>query len=290
LFLKDIYSQYPNAPTPFDQALEKYPTKLNLTSKFANWLEINAQFRNQIPGFNQYIESVKDFGQCQNNIIDGNTSSIANIAGCFPSENGTEYWILDGSPLKFNLFSSFKNIVSSVIIPENLKYLTFESLDPASGSIILSGILYGTYNKHKLMDKEGFLKFSIPNLAFSIDALSTGSYLSGVLTTLGSEFPESIKLTWIVPSGDAGSLLLFGGIYHLGLWYLDMKEMLKQGYYPPYAFDPLNNKRKYKLFAKQTFNKDLLYNTDAFKELFDAGNGWGSLPKGLVLNWDIKFV
>jgi hypothetical protein len=95
-----------------------------------------------------------------------------------------------------------------------------------------------------------------------------------------------------LPRGDCGTLNLFGGVYHLGVWCLDIKEMLKQGYSPPYSFNPLNNIRKYRLFAKKTFNRDIINytNNNAFKSLFETTGGWTSATiDGIVLVWQIRF-
>ena len=103
-------------------------------------------------------------------------------------------------------------------------------------------------------------------------------------------------MSLLLTSGDAGSLLLFGGLFHLGLWCLDIKQMLKDGYNPPFNFNALNNIRKYRLFAKKTFNKDLLdveNNTtgggaSSFITMFQ--NGIYTNSKGMIINWVIKFA
>ena len=118
---------------------------------------------------------------------------------------------------------------------------------------------------------------------------SPSLYGLGVIRIPGSNFPYDVDLKWILNKGDAGSLLLFGGVFHLGLWCLDVKEMLKQGYYPPYSFNTLNTTRKYRLFAKKTFNKDLLYysSNSAFKSMFVDSQF--SNANGIVFTWKIRF-
>ena len=73
---------------------------------------------------------------------------------------------------------------------------------------------------------------------------------------------------------------------------MDIKQMLREGNLPPYAFNPLNNIRKYKLFAKKTFNRDLITysQNDSFKSLFQDGSpNWDKIP-AIILKWKIRFV
>ena len=207
-----------------------------------------------------YSNGVSDVGHCLNSIIVPSLSSYGHLIGCFPAASGTKYWIVS-------------------------------SADTPSSSVIISGTLSSTYNKFNLMDNLGFLKFAEVPASGHLNLWETSSFTSGVIRAPALSFPTEINLGWYLPSGDAGSLLLFGGIYHIGLWCLDLKAMLKQGYYPPYSFNTLNNIRKYRIFAKHTFNKDLLYlNNNKFKDLFELGTSWsGSLP-AIVYYWKIKFI
>lgn len=195
-------------------------------------LDRRLELKSTVPN---YYSGVADVGHCLNSIIDPNLSAYANYIGCFPAANGTNYWLVSSSDY---------------------------SLTAASGT--LSSI----YNQLSLLDASGFLKFadgyaSTHNTLYN--NINPAPYVSGAIRpALASlSFPNKVSIKWALPPGDAGGLLLFGGIYQLGLWYLDLKEMLKQGYYPPYNFNTLNNVRKHKLFAKKTFNKDLLYMKDS---------------------------
>ena len=190
-------------------------------------LELNSTVPN-------YYSGVPDVGHCLNSIIDPNLSAYANFIGCFPASGGTKYWLVSSADY---------------------------SLTAASGT------LSSLYNQLSVMDSSGFLKFA-EGYAATHNTLYNNTppapYLYGAIRpALASlSFPNKVSIKWALPPGDAGGLLLFGGIYQLGLWYLDLKEMLKQGYSPPYDFKTLNNVRKHKLFAKKTFNKDLLYMKD----------------------------
>lgn len=210
-----------------------------------------------------YSSLVPDLGHCLNSAMDQNLSSFCHLIGCFPRPSlGLEFWV-----------------VSSATNP--------------SASVIYSGILYSNYNFDQIMDSSGFLTFAGSSTTQHINLYNSFTPNYGVLRVPLSDFPNKIRLWWYLGAGDAGSLLLFGGVYQIGLWALDMKEMLKQGYNPPFSFNPLNNTRRYKLVAKKTFNRDLLYLND-----YSGSGGFNSsfvgLPPplwgGLTISWDINFV
>jgi hypothetical protein len=169
-----------------------------------------------------------------------------------------------------------------------------------SGGLLFSGTVASSiYNLSGLMDSSGFLTFFQASLIFHQTVFNLDPYASpdmfglGVLRSTDSA-TTSVSLKWNIAPGDLGAFNLFGGIYQIGLWCLDVKEMLKQGYNPPYSWSPLNNIRKYKLFAKKVFNKDLISYTDSigqsgFINLFQGTDGWES-SLGIVINWEIKFV
>lgn len=208
-----------------------------------------------------------DVGHCANHYLHPTLSASYWKLGCFPPSGGIDYYVV-----------------------KNLNNLN---------SFVFSGTLSGSYNAFRVMDANGFLTFAPLNGRLGASAATLGLFTSGVLITPQSDFSSTgkIPVTWRLDAGDAGSLLLFGGIYHLGLWCLDIKAMLEEGHKPPFSFDALNNIRKYRLFAKKTFNKDLLYINDSlgyggFNVLFDNGNppydaGW---DKYILYQWTIRFL
>lgn len=212
-----------------------------------------------------YSTNVPDIGQYLNPSINPQLSSYTHLIGGFPEVSGTKYKI-------FN----------------------------SSGGLIVSGSLLGSfYNLSGIMDSSGFLTFyqgslSLHKLLYTLSIGDYSYYGYGVIRSAESEFPKNVSLKWYLPAGDCGSLNLFGGVYQIGLWCLDIKEMLKEGKLPPYSFNPLNNIRKYRLFAKKTFNRDLITYNDAagnsgFKILFEDASGWDTIP-AIILNWEIRFV
>jgi len=215
-----------------------------------------------------YSIGVPDLGQYLNPSIHPQLSSMSHLIGGIPAASGTKYQIFD-----------------------------------TSNNLILSGTLLGSiYNLSGLMDSSGFLNFAQAPLsihkvlyAYSQDLATNPESLNfGVIRSAEANFPSEVSLRWGLFAGECGSLSLFGGVYQIGLWCLDIKQMLKDGNTPPYSFNPLNNIRKYRLFAKKTFNRDLITYTDVgsdsgFKALFDTTTGCDTIP-AIVLNWKIRFV
>jgi len=118
---------------------------------------------------------------------------------------------------------------------------------------------------------------SFPNEASSMDvsgfitSVSGTEPSSGLTTSSNADLASNgiVEYSTKLSKDDIASLTLFGGIYHLGLWTIDMKESLLNGNTPPFAFSVLNNPRKYKLFCRKGLSKDLTYIEDitAYQDL-----------------------
>lgn len=210
-----------------------------------------------------YSSGVPDIGHCLNSILHSTLSSVHHLVGCFPASGGTDFW----------MFSSSSN---------------------PTGTLIVSATFSSFFNANLIMDPSGFLTFA-DGYAAAQATLNTGSdFTKGAIRYCDASFPSRITIKIPLRNGDAGAMLLFGGLYHIGLWVLDIKETLKQGISPPFNFNALNNKRKYKLFAKKTFGKDLLYCEDyssnsGMRNLF--ANGGSLFSDGaLTITWYLNFV
>ena len=108
-----------------------------------------------------------------------------------------------------------------------------------------------------------------------------GLHVSGGVDATNS---GTVEYSMIVGSGDVGYSNLYGGIYNMGLWTIDMDESIKAGNTPPYSFGPLNNPRKYKLFATKHLTKNLGY-------IEDSALNPGSLNyKDLTIKWRLHFL
>ena len=55
---------------------------------------------------------------------------------------------------------------------------------------------------------------------------------------------------------------LYGGIYSVGLWCIDIPRTLQNGISPPFAFNASDPKIEYKLVARRVFNRNLCYVED----------------------------
>jgi hypothetical protein len=112
------------------------------------------------------------------------------------------------------------------------------------------------------MDKNGYLTISPSSVNENI---SPFDYANGSLLVSSSNFSPStagLIVQTALQAGDAASLAAFGGVKHVGVYCLDLKDMLASGLTPPYTWDALNNNRKYKLVAKSTLLEDPLWHID----------------------------
>jgi len=215
-----------------------------------------------------------DIGHCPNYAILSSYEYTYPALGCFPaSGNGTNYYVLSGPQTK--------------VWEEDEQYFAY------------SGTLVSDYNTYGIMDSSGFLTFAPINGSRGKIAVTNAQYTSGALVSIEPNFSSTgqVDVVWRLKGGDAGALLLYGGVYHLGLWCLDIKAMLKEGHKPPFAFNPLNNIRKYRLFAKKTFSKDLLYIKDAyglpgFNYLFEKEEPMDGSDSNtfIIYQWKIRFL
>ena len=143
-------------------------------------------------------------------------------------------------------------------------------------TMMFSGTLSSHFNTYGLMDVNGFLKSS--NRSISAEPTDTDE-----IWTLGTRMDGSgtvsaglFSLVVGIHTGDLAALAALGGINHIGVWCIDMKEMLKDGLRPPYEWDAVNNLRQYKLIGKQTLWDDLLRHEDVTMVLTQASYDLGS--------------
>ena len=144
--------------------------------------------------------------------------------------------------------------------------------DDAVESMDISGYLGQVYNEYGIAGS-GFTLATHPNI-----------YHSGLVVSANVDFSSTGEVIYqtVIGAGDLGFTNFYGGIYNIGLWALDVKESLKTGT-PPYPWTPRSNVRKYKLFSKKSFTKNLAY-------IQDSGTNAGmNNYKDLTLIWRLYF-
>jgi len=168
------------------------------------------------------------------------------------------------------------------------------SLDTSTGYAdpyipIASCTSLSIFNEASSMDVSGFVNMVMSGsphvLPYTYEMSSTASGLcvSGGLAGHSGVVEYSV----LIGSGDVGYSNFYGGIYNMGLWTIDMDKTLKGGNSPPYSFGPLNNPRKYRLFATKHLTKNLGYINDYDGEGVDAGS-WNY--KDLTIKWRLHFL
>lgn len=155
----------------------------------------------------------------------------------------------------------------------------------STGYPIVTGTFSGTFNLAESMDLSGFCNVLVSSADHgnSIGGSSVTN-ISGLVPYAGASFSSTGEVGYHVTlsGGDAGTASLYGGIFHIGLWALDIRSMLDAGTTPPFAYTPPlgTNARKYRLFAKKSFNKDITYFSDSFTTY---------QSKAININWIIRF-
>lgn len=195
-----------------------------------------------------FIPSAIAFYTTQNTQVSSQLSAIttASIMGSFPPGSST-------LPAGSNFHVLYYNIRS-----ENIGVIT-----PAYQALAQKvPVVGGFFNEASSMDVSGFVNMimsSVPAGSYSMSSTASGLCLSAA-----SNFSSNgvIEYSVSLASGDLAFANAYGGIYHLGLWTIDINKSLQNGNTPPYTFSVLNNPRKYKLFCRKGLSKNLCYTTD----------------------------
>ena len=233
----------------------------------------------------------------------------------FPSAPDPAKTKLEENTNLSSLVSSSEQEVSiSSVVPGNgqltnfLPFLnmssTLSSTELSGPSIIQAASLLGCFpegvsvsysgDKNKVFYSEGrTLGVQVPistgsyfNEVGSMDVSGFVNKISGSDSTLGltvssNTFLSSngtVEYEVTLSKDDALFAHAYGGIFHLGLWTINMKESLMSGNTPPFAFSVLDNPRKYRLFCRKGVSKDLTYIEDI------------SAYQDLTIKWRLHFL
>jgi len=145
---------------------------------------------------------------------------------------------------------------------------------------------FGFFNEVSSMDVSGFVNMVMSGSPGTTTNYAMSSGASGLCLSGGCDSTNSgiVEYSVMLAQGDVNTVNMYGGIYHLGLWTIDMKQSLLNGNTPPFAFSILNNPRKYKLFARKGFSKNLCYIND-----HDHTKGMENY-KDLTIKWRLHFI
>jgi len=123
-------------------------------------------------------------------------------------------------------------------------------------------VIGGFFNEVSSMDVSGFVNMVMSSVPAGSYQMSSAA--SGLCISANSNFSSNgvIEYSVSLASGDLAFANAYGGIYHLGLWTIDMEKSLQNGNTPPFSFTILDNPRKYKLFCRKGLSKNLCYSTD----------------------------
>lgn len=175
-------------------------------------------------------------------------------------------------------FSAAANSVSAILI-SSINQLDSNTGQPSS-FVVTGNLAAGiNYNSRSLIDYHGFIHMISPSANVNINFNSTNS--SGLQLSAQTTFSSTGELVYgtrISPT-DIVALNINGGIYHMGLWTIDLNKSIQAGNFPPYSFSQLNNPRKYRLFCKKTFTKNII----------EFGT-FSTAPSALQIVWRIKFL
>ena len=241
--------QLPTAPNPALRTLEKN-TDISATVAGVSVSSIfpgNGQHCNFLPS--AIMSAIMENTIFSSTIEDYYTA--ASLLGAFPEGSSTPY----------------SNINNSVRI-----YYSDTSIKPTTKVV-------GVFNEASSMDVSGFVTnvmSSVPDATYEMSSTSSGLCLSAPAEEAYEGFPF-VEYSLLIGSGDLGHVNAYGGIYHIGLWSIDMQKSIQNGNSPPFGFSVLNNPRKYKLFCRKGLSKNLCFITDDTEY------------KDLTLKWKVYF-
>ena len=207
----------------------------------------------------------------------------ASLLGCYPEGSG----VGNPSGTQYYIYSSLDNS-------------PYSYLEPYGGNSMtdLSGKYESLFNSVSSMDTSGFV-----NMAASswVDHRYSNTYgsnwydpsYSGLIVSAYDGFSSvsgggEVQYIITVSGSDLAGANLYGGIYNMGLWRIDVDKTLKAGNTAPFSFSPIYNPRKYKLFAKKSFSKNLCYIEDDVVSDPDSAGIYGYNDLRIV--WRIRFL
>lgn len=211
-----------------------------------------------------FIPSAIFSAMMEDTVFSSTTSAVvvASLLGCF----------MEGSSAPYSLAKKSRRYFLS---GEPADYVDEFFLTGGDGSF---------FNEVSSMDVSGFVNMvmsSVPDATYNMSSAASGLVLSAA-TTFASD--GVVEYSVMIAADDVGHANAYGGIYHLGLWTINMKQSLLNGNTPPFEFSVLNNPRKYRLFSRKGLSKNLCY-------IEDDGTSPGDRNySDLLIKWRLHFL
>ena len=233
--------------------------------------------------------------------------------GCYPDVSGTRWAILNSISGIDSTNATDKMILSGIypdVTNDGTAYRTFFNCSAV-----------------RAMDQNGFIKVHDPSSQLGNKFVDehpndgSGIYTSGVTSletsgmkmsvpTLGSpgDFSSTgeVSYTCTISSGDLGLANIYGGIFKMGLWTIDLPNTMQGNYWhyhngkfsvieklkypaqPPFNFKAGFNRIVYKLFCEKSFTLNLARVKDKGSSAGDEGSLLGH--QDLTIVWKLKFI
>ena len=251
------YTPVVSISSPPNPALTVLEPDCNVDAKIGN-VYVSSTFS----GPDQNVNLIPSAHQSSKLSSWGTLSSVAaSVLGCFP----------DGSSMGGTNVSAFKGN------------------GYAAGDVVFSGNYDSAVNEASSMDVSGYVNMIMSGSPGTTTGYLMSSTLSGLCVS-GGHAPVTkahfgtVEYSMQLGAGDIGFSNLYGGIYNMGLWTIDMEKTLRSGNTPPYSFGPLDNPRKYRLFATKHLTKNLGFIND------HTTNAGAFNYKDLTIKWRIHFL
>lgn len=140
------------------------------------------------------------------------------------------------------------------------------------------------------IDSRGFIHMNLSSIQEGRGKYDASSF-DGLLMTHEDNWnntsgDQTIKFIISLAPQDIICNNFYGGIYNIGLWGFNMKEMLASGLLPPYSREQ-GDDIQFKLLARKTFTKDLTYYNDVGSS---AGLNNVSERLEIIWRWVFKYV
>lgn len=249
----------PTTPKPMDQYLED---------------------PNNIPilGVGNYIPSGWHSGNLVNLLahwFDVYTNGLSPFE--YSSTSGVPIEEISGVAYRYGCFSSgiTAPFVTGIIVMSGNTTPNTSSTLPITAVAGYNGL------SNRCMDYKGFINY----VGVSNTASVTNFDRSGLVMVHDLNFSSTLQVTYqhTIQFRDILACTLYGGANSIGLWSINVRDTLKAEQ-PPFTFHPVLNKRKYRLFSKKVYSKNLFHMQDN-----GSSPGWSGSTRPMTLVWKLKF-